>query len=305
MRTAREPIVRGSVKDIYEVDSEEIEFVFSDRISVFDKLVPVEIPHKGEVLARTAAFWFEVTNSLRVKTHFVEMTSPRSLKVRRVAVIRDYDQITSQTRGFLIPIEFVSRYYVAGTLYDRIRAGVIKPEVLGFPSDHVPAYGEKLPRPFFETGTKLEPVDVFIPPEQAMAMSSITQGQLQEIWSIVHRLDQEIQSVLDSHGRLIHPDGKKEFAIDSDGSLMLVDTFGTPDEDRFWDAEAYTEGRCVELSKEYVRQYYRSTGYKDTLYQAREAGKPEPPMPPLPQEEVRNASEIYVALYERITGQTF
>lgn len=305
MTTTRELVAKGSVKDIYGVSPHEVEFVFSDRISVFDKPIPVEIPHKGEVLARTAAFWFEIANSLGVRNHFLEMPSSRSIRVRRIAVIRDYDQITSETRGFLIPIEFVSRYYVAGTLYDRLETAIIQPEILGFAAGHIPTYGEKLPRPFLETGTKLEPVDVFVPSEQAMKMSSISEEQLGEIWDIVLRLDREVKKVLDVRGKLIHPDGKKEFAVDFNGSLMLIDTFGTPDEDRFWDADAYAEGRCVELSKEYVRQYYRSTGYKDALYQAREAGKTEPPMPPLPQEEVRKVSEIYVALYEQITEQTF
>jgi len=33
---------------------------------------------------------------------------------------------------------------------------------------------------------------------------------------------------------LIHVDGKKEFAFDEERKLMVIDTFGTADEDRFW-----------------------------------------------------------------------
>ena len=40
---------------------------------------------------------------------------------------------------------------------------------------------------------------------------------------------------------LIHVDGKKEFALGPNREPVLVDSFGTLDEDRWWDAEAYEE----------------------------------------------------------------
>jgi len=61
----------------------------------------------------------------------------------------------------------------------------------------------------------------------------------------------------------------------------------------------------VDLSKEYVRQYYRTTGYKDSLYGARAAGRPEPDIPGLPKDVIDRTSEIYIKLYEMITGEKF
>ncbi len=75
---------------------------------------------------------------------------------------------------------------------------------------------------------------------------------------------------------LIHVDGKKELAFDEDRQIMVIDVYGTADEDRFWDKARYEAGEFVDLSKEYVRQYYRQTGYKDQLYEARDAGREEP-----------------------------
>ena len=86
---------------------------------------------------------------------------------------------------------------------------------------------------------------------------------------------------------------------------MVIDTFGTADEDRFWDAERHSAGEFVELSKEMVRQHYRSTGYHDALMAAREAGAEEPPMPPLPDDMLVSVSELYIWLYEKITGERF
>jgi phosphoribosylaminoimidazole-succinocarboxamide synthase len=98
-------------------------------------------------------------------------------------------------------------------------------------------------------------------------------------------------------------DGKKEFGYDVDGTLMLVDVFGTLDEDRFWDRLRYEkENECIELSKEAVRQYYRKTGYKDELYDAREKELSEPPIPPLPKGIIDEVSSMYVDVARQICG---
>lgn len=104
---------------------------------------------------------------------------------------------------------------------------------------------------------------------------------------------------------LIHVDGKKEFAFDEKRRFMVVDTFGTADEDRWWDEDAYAEGKCLELSKEAVRQYYRSNGYFDKLTAARKANTDEPDIPALPHEQAETVSELYIEMFERITGESF
>ncbi len=86
---------------------------------------------------------------------------------------------------------------------------------------------------------------------------------------------------------------------------MVVDVYGTADEDRFWDKGKYDEGEFVDLSKEFVRQYYRKTGYKDLLYNARASGAEEPPIPALPQDVIDQTSQIYLKLFEMITGGKF
>ena len=104
---------------------------------------------------------------------------------------------------------------------------------------------------------------------------------------------------------LIHVDGKKEFGYDENRKLMVLDTFGTLDEDRWWDAAEFAKGNIVELSKEFVRQYYRETGYHAKLMKARDAGEKEPDIPALPQDIVDRVSKLYVEMYERITGEKF
>ena len=78
---------RGKVKEVYEVSKTELEFRFTNDISVFDKHIPSEIPHKGETLARTAAHWFELCGTLGIPHHFLSLSSPTSMRVKRVQVV--------------------------------------------------------------------------------------------------------------------------------------------------------------------------------------------------------------------------
>lgn len=294
----------GKVKQVYEVDENTLEFLFTDNISVFDKIIPSKIPFKGETLCRTAAFWFQVCRKAGIKTHFTELVPPNRMRVKRVNVITDYSKIDNTTTNYLIPLEVISRRYVAGSLYDRIKNQEINVRDLGFPQDHEVKYGEKLPRPFFETTTKLEKVDRLLSREEALKISGLTENELDNIFQVVERIDDIIEEEVKER-MLIHVDGKKEFAFDEHRRLMLIDTFGTADEDRWWDVDAYESGNFMELSKEAVRQYYRNSGYYDQLMEARKNGLPEPPIPPLPPAEIKKVSDLYIEMFERLTGESF
>jgi phosphoribosylaminoimidazole-succinocarboxamide synthase len=293
-------INKGSVKDIYGTERiDEIEFEFTDRISVFDKPIPNLIPKKGKSICITATFWLKKAVEMGIPTHFIKQVSDVRTRVKRVNVIKDYDKINKHTKNYLIPVEFICRHYIAGSLYDRIKEGKIDYKKLGFKS--MPEYGEKLHEPFFDLSTKVEKFDRIISEKEALSISGLDKNQLEEIFEYILRLDKELKKRVE-RGGLIHVDGKKEFAFDSDRNLMLVDVFGTADEDRFWDMEKYEEGECIELSKEFVRQIYRRNRYKDTLYRAREKGYLEPEIPPLSNEDIKEISNIYISLAQRIMG---
>lgn len=294
----------GKVKQIYDVGPSELEFVFTDNISVFDKVIPSQIPRKGEVLNRISEFWFaKVEKELGLRTHFIARPAPDRMRVRRVNVIDpSKTYIGPGQRNYLIPLECICRLYAAGSLVDRIKKGQIELNRLGLAKPPEP--GSKLPRPFVEFTTKLEKTDRPLTDLEAQKLAVMTDEECYTLEDSVLRVNQLINREVEPRG-LIHVDGKTEWAFDENRQLMLVDTFGTPDEDRFWDAAELKKGKQVELSKEFVRQHYRTSGYYEKLSEARAAGKPEPDIPPLPPEMVRQTQEIYSKLYERITGTRF
>jgi phosphoribosylaminoimidazole-succinocarboxamide synthase len=295
---------RGKVKEVWEVSPTELEFRFTDDISVFDKHIPSVIPHKGETLARTAAHWFELCRRLGVPHHFLGLSSPTAMRVKRVRVEPKPRTLGPHPKNYLIPLEFIVRYFVAGSMWDRVKAGRTRPEELGFAAGHAVQYGEKLPDPHFEVTTKLEPVDRLLGWPEALELSALEQSQMDAVREMILKVDAAMGREIEPRG-LIHVDGKKELAVDAEGRLMLVDTFGTADEDRFWDKGAFERGRTVDFSKEFVRQHYRQSGYYEALQKARELGGEEPAIPALPPLLVDEVSRLYTTVYQRLTGEPF
>jgi len=296
---------KGKVKEVYETDDGKyFEFFFTDQVSVFDKVIPTMIPNKGESLCRTAAHWFKLCSDLGIKTHFIEMPEGNRMRVKKLNIITDYDKITPETTNFVIPLEVIARYYAAGSFLDRIKDGRMDATVVGFEPGHVPEYGEKLPTPLVEFTTKFEETDRPLTEEEAMEIASLSPEELQALKDATIKIDDRIAEEVEARG-LIHCDGKKEYAYDEERNLMIIDTFATADEDRFWEAEMYDKGQLIERSKELIRQYYRNTGYHGELMAARKAGGPEPDIPPLSEEMTAAASKLYVDLFERMTGEKF
>ncbi len=298
----RKLLMKGKVKEAYDFGN-NLEFRFTDNISVFDKVIPSLIPFKGETLCREGVYWFKRAEKMGIKTHFLEYIPPNGMLVKKVDIIPP-ERITRESRRHLIPLEFICRWYVAGSLFDRINEGSVSPVDLGYPSGHKVTYGEPLPEPFIEVSTKLEKTDRLLNKAEALDISGLSPSEFDRAKEIVLKIDGDIGMMVESRG-LIHVDGKKELALDENREIMVVDVYGTADEDRFWDKSRYEEGDFVDLSKEYVRQYYRKTGYKDQLYAARAAGRNEPAIPALPKNVVEQTSRIYIKLFEMITGEKF
>lgn len=306
-----ELINQGKVKDIYDSGEGKLLFVFSDRISVFDQIIPSMIPRKGESLAGESAFWFKKVEKMGIHTHFIDLPEPGSMLVRRVNVIKDYSKLTPKTTNYQIPLEIVLRWYCAGSFFKALETGMKKPADFGL--DHMPEYGEKLKEPYFEQTTKLEKVDRKLTTEEALRISGLTEAELGEIKEICIKIDEMMQREVSKRG-LIHVDGKKEFAMDKERNIMLIDTFGTADEDRWWDAEQYGKGNIVEFSKEFVRKWYENKviyncpsgghtfSYKQFLDRLRDDDKPQVGIPPLSDEMVQRTAKLYADLHKRITG---
>jgi phosphoribosylaminoimidazole-succinocarboxamide synthase len=292
-----ELISRGKVKEVFS-HGDDLKFKFTNNISIFDKVTDTKIPHKGEVLCRLSAHWLKRTSDI-VQNHFIALQGGDEMVVRRFNIL---EKPTTEDGNFLVPLEFIVRHYVAGSLLDRIKKGKVDPSVVGLEGEV--ELGMKLPEPFFEVTTKFEAYDRPVEGQEALDIGGLTEEEMDKIKDAILAVDAVVAERAAIAG-LVHVDGKKEFALDANRNPVLVDSFGTPDEDRFWDLAAHREGRFVDMSKEIARTYYRESGYHEELYSARSEGREEPPIPPLPDDIAKEVSDLYVNIFERLTGEEF
>lgn len=296
----------GKVKQVWSTeDPDIIEFRYTDQISVFDQIIPSLVPGKGESLNRTSCHWFELIEKAGIcDTHVVEMNAPDRVRARRFDVIKEPGAIPRDAENFFVPLEVICRHYLAGSGWRRYERGDVSVEEFGFAPGTKIEQGVKLPKPYLEVSTKFEQFDRLLDRTEALEISNLTEEEFDSILAIVVKVDEIIEREAAKAG-LIHVDGKKEFALGKDRKPVLVDSFGTLDEDRWWDKEAYDNGEIVQLSKEFVRGHYIETGHHDALYEARKNGTEEPAIPALPQHVIDQTAALYVHMYERLTGKSF
>ena len=301
-----EMIYHGKVKQVWSTDDPDIiEFRYTDQISVFDQIIPSLVPGKGESLNRTSCHWFKLVEAAGIcETHIIEMNAPDRVRARRFDVVHEPGAIARDRENVFVPLEVICRHYLAGSGWRRYKRGEVSAEELGFAPGTEVTGGIKLPEPYLEVSTKFEKFDRLLDRAEALEISNLTGDEFDAILAIVLRVDEIINREAAKAG-LIHVDGKKEFALGKDRKPVLVDSFGTLDEDRWWDAAAYAKGEIVQLSKEFVRGHYIETGHHDELYQARKDGTEEPAIPALPQSVIDQTATLYRDMFERLTGAQF
>lgn len=125
-----------------------------------------------------------------------------------------------------------------------------------------------------------------------MEIGKISPAELERIWRVIERCDGMLSftSALSGYRRL---DGKKEVAITSSGRIVLADTFGTLDEDRYAPADQLKEGTVVHYSKEIIRKMFIDNGYFKAVEEARAAGREVPPYPMLTKAQIDQVTRKY------------
>lgn len=265
----------GKVRELYALDDDRLLLVASDRISVFDVVLPTPIPDKGRVLTGLSAYWFSRTQHI-VPNHLLAVRPDgRSLECRRLE---------------MLPLECVVRGYLSGSGWASYRSsgavcGIALPDGL--------RESERLPEPIFTPTTKAtsghdEPLDA----EQAAAL--VGEERYREAESIAIALYRFASEHMLERG-VVLADTKFELGVGADGGLVLGDEAFTPDSSRFWPADTYAPGGPQpSFDKQYARDWCEATGWDKT-----------PPGPELPANVVDGTRQRYVEAFERLTGIAF
>jgi len=270
-------LTSGKVKDIYEIDNENLLFKFSNRVSAYDVKFKDEIPKKGHVLCKFAEFWFD---KLETRNHFVERKSDTEIIVRKMR---------------MLPIECVVRGYFYGSMVSRWESGKVV-----MPNDASTEIASKLPQPIFDPTTK-STHDIPITRENAIAENLVTSDEFD--WLSQKSIDiyQNMANIADKGGFVL-PDLKLEFGY-LNGEITLGDSIG-PDEYRLWPYDSYSPGKTQDAyDKQLLRDWLTEHGYQKQFEDSRNSGN-DPIAPAIPSEVIKKISDRYVTAYERITGNS-
>jgi phosphoribosylaminoimidazole-succinocarboxamide synthase len=266
----------GKVRDLY-ADGEDLILVASDKVSVYDVVLPTLIPGKGKILTQLSLWWFERLADVAAN-HVISATDVPAEWAGRAIRCQRLD---------MIPVECIARGYLAGLGLGSYRAtgtvsGVRVPEGL--------AEGSKLPEPIFTPTTKATTGhDEFLTFDDVVSqVGAETAAELRRITLEVYRRGADLAA-----GRgVIIADTKLEFGRAPDGSIVLADEVLTSDSSRFWAAEDWQPGRPQRyLDKQFVRDWSSTIANWDRT----------PPGPPIPEHVVNATRARYVEVYERIT----
>lgn len=268
----------GKVRDVY-ADGDDLVLVASDRVSVYDVVLPTPVPDKGKILTQLSLWWFEQLADV-VPNHVISATDvPKEWAGRAVRC----------QRLTMLPVEWIARGYLAGLgLKEYERQGTVSGVAL--PEGLVEA--SKLPEPIFTPTTKAtEGHDEFI--TFADVVEEIGQETADHLRTVTLDVYERGAEIAAERG-IIVADTKLEFGRAADGTLVLADEVLTSDSSRFWPADDWQPGRPQHaFDKQFVRDWSSTVTDWDRT----------PPGPEIPEEVVEATRARYVEVYERITGK--
>ncbi|MDA9642367.1 phosphoribosylaminoimidazolesuccinocarboxamide synthase [Candidatus Thioglobus sp.] len=268
---------QGKVRDIYDIDSQYMLIVATDRLSAFDVIFEQPIASKGKILTEIANFWFDKTKHI-VQNHLTKIKLEEVLTAKEAEMLSGRAVVVKKLKP--LPVEAVVRGYLIGSGWKEYQesqsvCGIALPEDLRLAS--------RLEKPIFTPSSKaavgehdanisFEEVEGLIGAELAKEMKEVSL----EIYRFASKLAIE--------KGIIIADTKFEFGLDSKDQLTLMDEVLTPDSSRFWSLSDYAPGVSPKsFDKQIIRDYLETLDWNKA-----------PPAPEIPQKIMHQAANKYM-----------
>jgi phosphoribosylaminoimidazole-succinocarboxamide synthase len=284
---------KGKVREVYEVDSDRLLLVASDRVSAFDVVMSEAVPDKGRVLTQLSAFWFQRLSSVTESHYLSASTEAILVELPHLAPFRD--QLAGRAmlvrRTAPVAYECVVRGYLAGSAWAEYRE---RGTLAGEPLPAGLQESSAIEPPLFSPATKAESGH-----DENIPFAVMQAGLGPDLANGLR----DISLALYAAGRnealargLVIADTKFEFGLTTTGRPMLIDEVLTPDSSRFWPADGYQPGR--------TQPSFDKQPLRDWLAAERTAGRwnGDAPPPRLPDHVVEATSARYREAYRRIVG---
>lgn len=270
----------GKVRDMYQINSNVLAMVQSNRQSAFDQHI-CDIKNKGHVLTETAAWWFKKIMDMGLcETHY----------------LAHRDNVMFVTPCKPIAIEVIVRGYITGNTSTSMWVNYAKGvrDYCGIKLKDNYVKNQKLDEPLITPTTKGEK-DELISPLQIIERNYLTSLE----WELIEKTAMMLYKygVIEAEKKgLILVDTKYEFGYAPNGNIMLMDEVHTCDSSRYWIKDTYeeyfNEGKEPQKYDKDIVRYWIKENIKDkTEYSFK-----------IPQTVKDTASTAYLNFYERLTG---
>ena len=276
-------VYHGKVRDVYNINDEQLVMVATDRISAFDVILPEGIPYKGQVLNQIAAKFLDATADICPNW---KTATPDPMVTAGI-----------MCSGF--PLEMIVRGYLCGSAWRAYKNGAR--QICGITLPEGMRENQKFDQPIITPTTKAEygEHDADISKEEILARGLATPEEYSIIEKYTMALFERGTEIAAKRG-LILVDTKYEFGK-ANGQMYLMDEIHTPDSSRYFYSDGFKEKFETgepqrQLSKEFVREWLMSNGFQ---------GKEGQKVPEMTPQIVQSISDRYIELYEHITGETF
>ena len=279
----------GKVRDIYEIDSEKLLMVTSDRLSAFDVVLNEPIPEKGRGLTAMTDYWLVELNNL-VPNHLLSV-DPMDLGDEIDLDNREFllGRMMICKRAEMLPVECIVRGFITGSAWKEYK-------------DKGTVHGEKVSLGLRESEQFQQPL--FTPSTKATSGHDENISFLEAVEILGSDLAEKVKDAslkcyklaadLAMERGIIIADTKFEFGL-IDGELVLADEVLTPDSSRFWPEDQWTPGFSPpSFDKQPVRDFLDNVEWDK-----------KPPPPNLPNEVISATSSRYIEAYEMISGKSF
>ena len=239
----------GKVREVYHMQNNLLLMVATDRISAFDVVMPKGIPYKGQILNQIATQMLKATSD--IVPNWLEATPDPNVSI---GISCKPFRIEMVIRGYLSG--HAARTYKRG---GRVLCGVRMQEGM--------IENDRFEIPIITPSTKAEEGhDEDISREEIISEGIVNETDYNLLEKYTKQLFERGSKIAKKQG-LILVDTKYEFGKSSTGQILLIDEIHTPDSSRYFYEEGYEirqkEGLPQkQLSKEFVRQWLISNGFK-------------------------------------------
>jgi len=273
---------KGKVRDVYTIADKYMVMLVSDRISAFDVVLPRPIPYKGQVLNQIAAQFLDATQDI-VPNWMINVPLPN---------------VTIGYKCETYPVEMVVRGNLTGHAWRTYKSG--KRELCGIALPEGLKENDYFEKPIITPTTKAhEGHDEDISREEIISSGLVPEKEYEQLEMYALALFERGRQMANERG-LILVDTKYEFGRIGD-TIYLIDEIHTPDSSRYFYKEGYEERQQKgeaqkQLSKEFVREWLMDNGFQ---------GQDGQQVPEMTDEVVKQISERYIELFEKVTGKKF